>query len=73
MPSSPLVHSRQKKIEDSFIIESKFEELFQHNITLLNECGIFFPFYYDHFTRINHEASKDMQMMDIQVANQYLV
>lgn len=63
----------KKKIEDSFIIESKFEELFQHNITLLNECGIFFPFYYDHFTRINHEASKDMQMMDIQVANQYLV
>ncbi len=55
------------------VMEPKSEELFQHNITLLNECGIFFPFYYDHFSNINHEANNDMQMMDIQVANQYLV
>jgi Family of unknown function (DUF5365) len=55
------------------VMEPKSEELFQHNITLLNECGIFFPFYYDHFSSINHEANHDMQMMDIQVANQYLV
>ncbi|WP_258833025.1 YhcU family protein [Peribacillus frigoritolerans] len=55
------------------VMEPKSEELFQHNITLLNECGIFFPFYYDHFSSINHEANNDMQMMDIQVANQYLV
>ncbi|WHX62923.1 DUF5365 family protein [Peribacillus frigoritolerans] len=55
------------------VMEPKSEELFQHNITLLNECGIFFPFYYDHFSSINHEANTDMQMMDIQVANQYLV
>ncbi|MBT2603202.1 DUF5365 family protein [Peribacillus frigoritolerans] len=55
------------------VLEPKSEELFQHNITLLNECGIFFPFYYDHFSSINHEANNDMQMMDIQVANQYLV
>lgn len=55
------------------VMEPKSEELFQHNITLLNECGIFFPFYYDHFSSINYEANNDMQMMDIQVANQYLV
>lgn len=55
------------------VMEPKSEELFQHNITLLNECGIFFPFYYDHFSSINNEANNDMQMMDIQVANQYLV
>ncbi|YCI77963.1 YhcU family protein [Bacillus sp. R1-10] len=55
------------------VMEPESEELFQHNITLLNECGIFFPFYYDHFSSINHEANNDMQMMDIQVANQYLV
>ena len=55
------------------VMEPKSEELFQHNITLLNECGIFFPFYYDHFSSINHEANNDIQMMDIQVANQYLV
>ncbi|MEC0297290.1 DUF5365 family protein [Peribacillus frigoritolerans] len=55
------------------VMEPKSEELFQHNITLLNECGIFFPFYYDHFSSMNHEANNDMQMMDIQVANQYLV
>ncbi|MFY0801127.1 DUF5365 family protein [Peribacillus frigoritolerans] len=55
------------------VMEPKSEEMFQHNITLLNECGIFFPFYYDHFSSINHEANNDMQMMDIQVANQYLV
>ncbi|MEC0273537.1 MULTISPECIES: DUF5365 family protein [Peribacillus] len=55
------------------VMEPKSEELFQHNITLLNECGIFFPFYYDHFSSINHEANSDMQMMHIQVANQYLV
>jgi hypothetical protein len=55
------------------VMEPKSEELFQHNITLLNECGIFFPFYYDHFSSINHEANNEMQMMDIQVANQYLV
>jgi hypothetical protein len=55
------------------VMEPKSEELFQHNITLLNECGIFFPFYYDHFSSINLEANNDMQMMDIQVANQYLV
>ncbi|MDO7486224.1 DUF5365 family protein [Peribacillus sp. NPDC096622] len=55
------------------VMEPKSEELFQHNITLLNECGIFFPFYYDHFSSINHEANNDMQMLDIQVANQYLV
>ncbi|MEW5549867.1 DUF5365 family protein [Peribacillus frigoritolerans] len=55
------------------VMEPKSEELFQHNITLLNECGIFFPFYYDHFSSINHESNNDMQMMDIQVANQYLV
>ncbi|MEY8753802.1 DUF5365 family protein [Peribacillus frigoritolerans] len=55
------------------VMGPKSEELFQHNITLLNECGIFFPFYYDHFSSINHETNNDMQMMDIQVANQYLV
>ncbi|UYY99887.1 YhcU family protein [Peribacillus frigoritolerans] len=55
------------------VMEPKSEELFQHNITLLNECGIFFPFYYDHFSSINLDANNDMQMMDIQVANQYLV
>ncbi len=55
------------------VMEPKSEELFQHNITLLNECGIFFPFYYDHFSSINLETNNDMQMMDIQVANQYLV
>jgi hypothetical protein len=55
------------------VMEPKSEELFQHNITLLNECGIFFPFYYDHFSSINLEANNEMQMMDIQVANQYLV
>ena len=55
------------------VMEPKSEELFQHNITLLNEYGIFFPFYYDHFSSINHEANNDMQMLDIQVANQYLV
>ncbi|MEV5113147.1 DUF5365 family protein [Peribacillus frigoritolerans] len=55
------------------VMEPKSEELFQHNITLLNECGIFFPFYYDHFSSINLEANNDMQMMEIQVANQYLV
>ncbi|MED3994113.1 DUF5365 family protein [Peribacillus frigoritolerans] len=55
------------------VMEPKSEELFQHNIALLNECGIFFPFYYDHFSSINLEANNDMQMMDIQVANQYLV
>ncbi|MCR8867815.1 hypothetical protein CN563_13070 [Bacillus sp. AFS026049] len=54
------------------VMEPKSEELFQHNITLLNECGIFFPFYYDHFSSINLEAN-EIQMMDIQVANQYLV
>lgn len=48
-------------------------ELFQHNITLLNEYGIFFPFYYDHFSNMNQEATNDLQMMDAQVANQYLV
>jgi hypothetical protein len=63
----------KKEKENSFVIDSRFEEMFQHNITLLNECGIFFPFYYDHFSRLKHETSKDMQMMDIQVANQYLV
>ncbi|MFY0779661.1 DUF5365 family protein [Peribacillus simplex] len=63
---------KQKKA-DSIVLESKSEELFQHNITLLNEYGIFFPFYYDHFSCINHELSHDMQMMDMQVANQYLV
>ncbi|MGE7904340.1 DUF5365 family protein [Peribacillus sp. NPDC094092] len=64
----------KQKSEDLMVMESKSEELFQHNITLLNECGIFFPFYYDHFSSINHdEANNDMQMMDIQVANQYLV
>ncbi|MEY8188722.1 DUF5365 family protein [Peribacillus simplex] len=62
-----------KQKREDFIMESKSEELFQHNITLLNECGIFFPFYYDHFSSINQEAKNDMQMMDIQVANQYLV
>ncbi|MFJ5751827.1 DUF5365 family protein [Peribacillus frigoritolerans] len=55
------------------VMEPKSEELFHHNITLLNECGIFFPFYYDHFSSINLEANNEMQMMDIQVANQYLV
>ncbi|MGG4266167.1 DUF5365 family protein [Peribacillus simplex] len=60
----------KQKIEE---MESKSEELFQHNITLLNECGIFFPFYYDHFSHIHHETGNDRQMMDIQVANQYLV
>ncbi|MFF2456069.1 DUF5365 family protein [Peribacillus simplex] len=63
----------KQKREDFIMMESKSEELFQHNITLLNECGIFFPFYYDHFSSINQEANNDMQMMDIQVANQYLV
>ncbi|MDM5214043.1 DUF5365 family protein [Peribacillus sp. NJ4] len=63
---------KQKKA-DSIVLESESEELFQHNITLLNEYGIFFPFYYDHFSCINHELSNDMQMMDMQVANQYLV
>ncbi|WP_440970669.1 DUF5365 family protein [Peribacillus frigoritolerans] len=55
------------------VMDPKSEELFQHNITLLNECGIFFPFYYDHFSSINLEANNEIQMMDIQVANQYLV
>ncbi|CAH0192586.1 hypothetical protein SRABI96_01709 [Peribacillus sp. Bi96] len=63
----------KQKREDSLMMESDSEELFQHNIALLNEYGIFFPFYYDHFSCISHEASKDVQMMDIQVANQYLV
>ncbi|WP_349729161.1 DUF5365 family protein [Peribacillus frigoritolerans] len=63
----------KQKREDFIMMESKSEELFQHNITLLNECGIFFPFYYDHFSSINQQANNDMQMMDIQVANQYLV
>ncbi|MGE7761324.1 DUF5365 family protein [Peribacillus sp. NPDC097895] len=63
---------KQKRV-DSLMMESDSEELFQHNIALLNEYGIFFPFYYDHFSCLNHDASKDVQMMDIQVANQYLV
>ncbi|MFF2499904.1 DUF5365 family protein [Peribacillus sp. NPDC058075] len=61
------------KQEKEDFMEPESEELFQHNITLLNECGIFFPFYYDHFSSINQEANNEMQMMDIQVANQYLV
>lgn len=61
------------KQEREDFMEPESEELFQHNITLLNECGIFFPFYYDHFSSINQEANNEMQMMDIQVANQYLV
>ncbi|MDF2000982.1 hypothetical protein FC682_10440 [Peribacillus simplex] len=61
----------KQKRED--FMESESEELFQHNINLLNEYGIFFPFYYDHFSSINHEANNEMRMMDIQVANQYLV
>ncbi|MFD9626443.1 DUF5365 family protein [Peribacillus muralis] len=63
----------KQQAKDSIIMDSSCVELFQHNITLLNEYGIFFPFYYDHFSRLNNEASNEMQMMDIQVANQYLV
>ena len=61
------------KQEREDFMEPESEELFQHNITLLNECGIFFPFYYDHFSSINLEANNEIQMKDIQVANQYLV
>ncbi|AOH53668.1 hypothetical protein ABE28_004840 [Peribacillus muralis] len=70
-----VLHSILGKLqeEDSIMMDSSLAELFKHNITLLNEYGIFFPFYYDHFSRVNHEVSNDMQMMDIQVANQYLV
>ncbi|MFS0762490.1 MULTISPECIES: DUF5365 family protein [Peribacillus] len=63
----------KQKREEFIVMEPESEELFQHNITLLNECGIFFPFYYDHFSSINQESNNEIQMMDIQVANQYLV
>ncbi|WP_285767800.1 DUF5365 family protein [Peribacillus sp. SI8-4] len=59
--------------EGDSIMDAESAELFQHNISLLNEYGIFFPFYYDHFSSMKREASNDMQMMDVQVANQYLV
>lgn len=59
--------------ENSMVMDPKHEEMFQKNISLLNECGIFFPFFYDHFTEMNHERDKDIRMMDAQAANQYLV
>lgn len=59
--------------ENSMVTERKSEELFTRNITRLNECGIFFPFDYQHFLQMNENASKEWQMVNVQVANSYLV
>lgn len=59
--------------ENSMVTDRKSEELFHRNITRLNECGIFFPFGYEHFLQMNENASKEWQMVNVQVANSYLV
>ncbi|MFJ7677074.1 DUF5365 family protein [Peribacillus sp. NPDC097264] len=55
-------------------IERKSDELFKRNITLLNECGIFFPFDSNHFNRMSeHVGMEGLPMYNVQVANSYLV
>lgn len=54
--------------------ERKSEELFNRNISLLNEYGIFFPFSYNHFIQMNEQSGVGgLHMYNVQVANSYLV
>ena len=39
----------EKKAENHSALSIKLEKLFEQNNTLLNQCGIFFPFNYEHF------------------------
>ena len=59
---------------DSKATERKSDELFKRNITLLNECGIFFPFDSNHFNQMSeHVGMEGLPMRNVQVANSYLV
>lgn len=64
----------EKKREDhSSLSQCKLEKLFEQNTTLLNQCGIFFPFNYEHFKYIPNKDHEKIDIMYSQPANQYLV
>jgi hypothetical protein len=64
----------EKKGEDhSSSFQSKLEHMFKQNNTLLNQCGIFFPFNYEHFNYIANQDHAKIDIMYSQPANQYLV
>ena len=64
----------EKKIEkQSAASQLELQKTFEHNNTLLNQYGIFFPFNYEHFTYISHENNEKLKMMYSQPSNQYLI
>ncbi|MFJ8244694.1 DUF5365 family protein [Peribacillus asahii] len=63
----------EKKEQDASSVDSELVKQFEQNITLLNEYGIFFPFYYKHFNRIQKESPKNTNMMYTQPDNEFLI
>ncbi len=64
----------EKKIEkQSAASQLELQKTFEHNNTLLNQYGIFFPFNYEHFIYISHENDEKLKMMYSQPSNQYLI
>lgn len=63
----------EKKENSNKSLERKFEDLFDNNIKILNDYGIFFPLSFDHFTSLNKEKSENPYLLYVEASNQYLV
>ncbi|PLT33687.1 DUF5365 family protein [Bacillus sp. V5-8f] len=63
----------EKKENSNQPLEQKFEDLFENNIRILNDYGIFFPLNFEHFTSIKKEKSENSYLLYVEAANQYLV
>ncbi|WP_110928910.1 DUF5365 family protein [Bacillus massiliglaciei] len=62
----------EKEKSKSFYKDVKYRKLFERNVALLNEAGIFFPFEYHHFSHPLAETD-GMDLYSSEAANQYLI
>lgn len=53
--------------------QKKWAELFEQNGTLLEKCGILFPFHYEQFIYIHNTSFEKIDLSLMQPANQYLI
>jgi hypothetical protein len=63
----------QKKEMNSLHLENKCVNLFNNNVRILNDYGVFFPLNLDNFTLLQNQNSENSFLMFMEPANQYLV
>lgn len=63
----------KKEKQSPFPLDKQSAALFMRNISLLNDTGIFFPFFLDNFTSLKCKENEIALTMNCEPANQYLI